>query len=326
MRLLFVGDVMLGRLVNHALAQVPPTYPWGDTLPVFAAADLRICNLECCISDRGAPWVRTPKVFHFRSDAKNVAVLQAAALDAVSLANNHVLDYGEEALADTLEILDRAGIAHTGAGRDQVEAARPALVRAGSLRVGMLAFTDNEPPWEATVDTPGIRYVPVDPADPRAQRLFADVAGLRAEVDLVVVSAHWGPNWGYRPQPHHRPFARRLIESGADVVFGHSCHVFQGIELYRGRPIIYSAGDFVDDYAVDEVERNDESFIFVVVTGEATIEGLALYPTVIREFQARLARGGEADRIAAKMRGLCAEMGTTAVWRRDQGVLEIPVP
>src|SRR5450759_4410297 len=93
LKLLLAGDVMLGRLVNEILEVELPAYPWGDTLPLFQDADVRLCNLESVISDRGTPWSATPKMFHFRSDAKNVAVLNAAHIDAVSLANNHVLDY-----------------------------------------------------------------------------------------------------------------------------------------------------------------------------------------------------------------------------------------
>lgn len=325
MRLLFVGDVMLGRLVNEVLRHAPADYPWGDTRAIFVSADLRLCNLECVISDRGTPWTVTPKVFHFRSDAKNVAVLEAAGIDAVSLANNHTLDYGVEALLDTLRLLDGAGIARAGAGADLAEASRPAIRAAAGVTVGLVAFTDNEPAWEATADRPGLFYAPIDPGDRRAQRLFAVVEEAKRTVDLLIVSAHWGPNWGYRPPAEHAPFARRLVDAGADVVFGHSGHVFRGIALYRGRPIIYCAGDFVDDYAVDEVERNDESFIFVVETDGPQPQRLVLYPTVIRAYQARLAQGAEAAAIARKMQRLCAELGTAAVWQSDQQVLELPV-
>lgn len=325
MRLLLVGDVMLGRLVNQVLRHVPAGYPWGDTLAIFAGADLRICNLECVISDRGAPWMRTPKVFHFRSDSKNVAVLKVAGIDAVALANNHTLDYEVEALLDTLGILTGAGIARAGAGADLAEASRPATCAAAGVTVGLVAFTDNEPDWEATATRPGLLYVPVDLEDPRAQRLVAVVEEAKRGVDLLVVSAHWGPNWGYCPPSAHGPFARRLVDAGADVVFGHSGHVFRGVERYHGRPIVYCAGDFVDDYAVDEVERNDESFIFVVETDGAQPRRLLLHPTVIREYQARLARGAEAQAIAHKMQRLCAEMGTTATWREPEHVLEMRV-
>lgn len=325
MKLALVGDVMLGRLVNEVLRHAPADYPWGDTLAIFGGADLRICNLECVISDRGTPWMRTPKVFHFRSDAKNIAVLKAAGIDAVALANNHALDYEVEALLDTLSILAGAGIARAGAGVDLAEASRPATCATEGVTVGLVAFTDNEPEWEATATQPGLLYVPVDLEDARAQRLFAAVEEAKSGVDLLVVSAHWGPNWGYRPPSAHGPFARRLVDAGADVIFGHSGHVFRGVELYRGRPIVYCAGDFVDDYAVDEVERNDESFIFVIEADGAQPKRLLLHPTVIREYQARLARGAEAEAIAGKMQRLCADFDTPAIWRREEHVLEMRV-
>jgi poly-gamma-glutamate capsule biosynthesis protein CapA/YwtB (metallophosphatase superfamily) len=321
MKLLVVGDVMLGRLVNQILQHEPPAYPWGDTLAVFRAADFRLCNLECVMADRGRPWSMTPKRFHFRSDAKNVAVLKAAHIDCVSLANNHTLDFEDEALLEMLPLLDEAGIGHAGAGRDWMESIRPATFLVRGRRIGVIALTDNEPQWAAEERKPGIFYVPVDMRDARATRLLELVRRSKEALDVLIVSAHWGPNWGYRPPPAHPPFARALIEAGADVIFGHSGHVFRGVECYRERPIIYCAGDFIDDYAVDEVERNNQSFIFVLELDDGRVQRLRLYPTVIRNLQARLARSGEAEDIAAKMQRLCAEWHTKAIWRDHEQCL-----
>jgi len=323
MRVLFVGDVMLGRLVNEALKAAPQDHPWGDTLSIFGESDVRLCNLECVISDRGTPWTMTPKVFHFRSDAKNIETLKIANVNAVSIENNHTLDFEYEAMSEMIKILGEAGIRHTGAGANLEEASRPALFEVKGIKIGLIAFTDNEPDWEATAQEPGIFYVPVDMKDDRAKRLFEIVRQTKKEVDLLIVSAHWGPNRGYRPHPSHIPFGHALIDHGADIVFGHSCHVFQGIEIYQGRPILYSTGDFIDDYAVDEIERNDESFIFLVETQEGQIKKLDLYPTVIRGFQARLARDREAKRIARKMEEQCAEFKTSVRWNEEKRKLEI---
>ncbi|MCZ7662402.1 MAG: CapA family protein [Thermoleophilia bacterium] len=142
---------------------------------------------------------------------------------------------------------------------------------------------------------------------------------------MLLVSAHWGPNWGYRPSPRHPPFARALIDAGADIVYGHSCHVFQGIEIYRGKPILYSTGDFVDDYAVDPKEGNDRSFIFVVDVAGHAVRGLRLYPTTIAHMQARRARGSEAEAIAVTMIELSAELGTKAQWEPEVETLHVPV-
>ena len=325
MRLAFVGDVMLGRLVNRRLRSVPPDCPWGDTLPVLAQADIRFANLECVLADGGTP--QPGKVFHFRSDVRNVAVLMAAGIDAVSLANNHVLDYGEDAFLEALPALDSSGILHAGAGPDLEAALRPAIRRVGPAAVGLIAFTDNQPDWEAGMRRPGVYYVPVDGSsrgDARISDLLALVRRTKARADLLVVSAHWGGNWGAEVPSAHRDLGRALVDAGADVVFGHSAHIFRGVELYRGRPIIYSAGDFIDDYAVDPEERNDQSFIFCLETAHGVPVRLQLYPTVITGFQARLAGQG-AQQIAARMQRLSAQLGTRSTWSDETNVLEIPV-
>src|SRR5918997_633403 len=124
-----VGDVMLGRRVNDALRTLRPEQPWGDVLPLLVSADLRIVNLECAITDHKQPWTRTPKVFHFRADPSAIEVLRAARVDVCSLANNHTLDFEERGLLDTLEHLEAASIPYAGGGRNQEEAAQPALLR-----------------------------------------------------------------------------------------------------------------------------------------------------------------------------------------------------
>jgi poly-gamma-glutamate capsule biosynthesis protein CapA/YwtB (metallophosphatase superfamily) len=118
LKLALAGDVMLGRGVNELLKRAPADYPWGDTKLLFEQSDWRACNLECVISDCGVPWWATPKAFHFRSDAKNIATLKEARIDAVSLANNHTLDFEYEAMFEMLRLLDQAGIQHAGAGVD----------------------------------------------------------------------------------------------------------------------------------------------------------------------------------------------------------------
>lgn len=323
LQLLLLGDCMFGRLVNEVLENAPPEYPWGDTLPILHSADWRLCNLECVISDRGVPWSLSPKVFHFRSAAKNIAVLEAARINAVSLANNHVLDYGYDAMFEMLGILDRAGIAHSGAGANYAQASRLATAEVSGRKIGLFAFTDNEPDWEAGADWPGVFYVPTDLKDSRAAKLLDIIRERREAVDFLIVSAHWGSNWGYSPPQEHVVFAHALIDAGADLVFGHSCHVFRGIEFYRGRPILYSAGNFVDDYAVDRIERNDQSFIYLMETEGRISRGVRLYPTLIRRCRAFHAEGVHAVGITDKMKELCKPFHTSASWNQAQQCLEI---
>lgn len=317
MELAFVGDVMLGREVNEHLRFVAAATPWDDTLPLLAPADLRIANLECALSDRGSPWMPEHKAFHFRSDSKNVAVLTAARIDAVSLANNHALDFGEDALLDTLTILERAGIACAGAGIDAAHAMQAARLRHNGLRVALLACTDNEPTWAAGPRCPGVWYVPIDAGDRRARVLLRAVERERPDADIVIVALHWGSNWGRAPEPGQAAFARALIDAGADVIYGHSPHVFRGIGIYRGRPVLYGTGDFIDDYAVSPTEPNDESFVFTLAFERAAPRRLHLYPTLIDACQAHRARGDRARDIAMKMRALCAALGVEAQWQAD---------
>ncbi|MGO9058355.1 MAG: CapA family protein [Candidatus Binataceae bacterium] len=324
--LLLVGDVMLGRMVDAVLGRSDPSYPWGDTIDILGNADWRCCNLECVISDRGEPWEPEFKAFHFRSAFKNLAVLKSAHIDAVSLANNHSLDFGYAALSQTLDGLDSSGIRHAGAGANLDAAVRLATSTVKDPKIGLLAFTDNQPEWEATKTKPGVLYSPIDMDDERAKRLFNLVEEARASVDLLLVAAHWGPNWGYRPPVEHPRFAHALIDHGADIIFGHSGHVFRGIEMYKKRVILYCAGNFIDDYAVDEVERNDESFIFLIdLNRDSTIKRLRLHPTIIGDCQARLAHGVRADRIASKMKELCDEFQVRSTWRAEETMLEVPV-
>ncbi len=175
--------------------------------------------------------------------------------------------------------------------------------------MGVVAVTDNEPEWEAGPGRPGVFYAPFDPTDPRFCRLLQLTQALAREVDLAVVSAHWGPNWGSRPLPEHRAAARLLAEAGAHVVWGHSPHVVRGVEFVGRCVVMYSCGDFVDDYAVDEVERNDWSFVFLLHWRAEGAE-VEVLPTVIRRFRAERAQGWERQALCQRMRELCEELGT----------------
>lgn len=321
MKLALVGDLMLGGLVNDHLKRVPPAYPWGDLAPLLADADVRVCSLGCALSDRGTPL--GGRTVQLRTDARNVAVLRAVAIDAVSVANDHVLDFGPEALHDMLRLLDDAGIHRAGAGPDLAEASRPAVFAAGGLRLALLAFTDNEPGRAAGEGRPGIHYVPLDADDPRARQLFDGIRRVRADADLVLVSAHWGGNRGAEALLARRHFGQVLVEVGADIVFGHSPHALRGVEVYRGRPILYSTGDFVSGCTVYPVERSAWSIAFVLQTHGAVPASLHLHPTVIRDCQARRADGPESRAIAALMQRLCGELGTVARGPDEDGSLVI---
>src|ERR687898_1031202 len=325
--LVLIGDVMLGRKVDEALNdRMRPEEPWGDVMPLLDAADLRIINLECAITDNEQPWTRTPKVFHFRAEPSAIGTLRTARIDACSLANNHTLDFEEQGLLDTLEHLDAAGIRYAGAGRNQNEAADPAIltVRVGHTnRVALLAFTDNEPPFAAGTDRPGTNYLPVSLKPDVLRRVERAVSDVREMgVDTIIFSNHLGPNMVQRPKAIFRRFARAVIDLGVDIYYGHSAHVFQGVEIYHGKPILYDTGDFIDDYAVNHELRNDWSFFFRVSVAEGGFERLDLVPVKLSYARVDLAKGGEREMILDRMERLSAEMGTVFARSEDALVLE----
>jgi poly-gamma-glutamate capsule biosynthesis protein CapA/YwtB (metallophosphatase superfamily) len=321
LRLALTGDVMLGRGVDEALRAERPEEPWGDLLPLLHDADVRVVNLECAITAGERRWSRTRKAFHFRARPSAVDVLRAARIDACSLANNHVLDFEESGLLDTIGHLDRAGIRHAGAGRDLEEASRPALVAAGGGRVALASATDNEPAFAAGPDRPGTNYLPVSLEPSVLARVGAMLsAARRIGADTVVFSNHWGPNMRERPTARFRAFARAVIDLGADVYHGHSAHLVQGVEIYRGKPILYDTGDLLDDYAVDPVLRNDRSVLFRLAMDGGRLVAMELVPVKLGFARADRAGGLEGEAILDRMERLSGELGTA--FARREGRLE----
>jgi poly-gamma-glutamate capsule biosynthesis protein CapA/YwtB (metallophosphatase superfamily) len=303
-----LGDVMLGREVARAIAEGPPERVWSDELAELCrACDALICNLECCISERGRPTDRiVDKPFFFRAPPAAVEALAAVGTTAVSLANNHALDYEEEALADTLEQLSVAGIATAGAGADIEQARRGAVIEAGGLKVGLLAMTDHPPEYAAGPDAPGVAW-----ADLRAglpDWVGTELEQLRAEADLVVAFPHWGPNMTSAPARWQKRRAQEFVAAGADLVAGHSAHVFHGVERIDGRPVLYDLGDALDDYRIDRKLRNDLGILALWSPGadpDLELVGLRL------DFcETGLARGRDADWIADRLEEACAALGT----------------
>jgi len=314
-KIALTGDVMLGRLVNQYVIQnrsVRPHALWGDVLPIMLAADCRLINLECVISEKGGEWHPTTKEFHFRAGPRALDFLRVAKIDGVTLANNHVLDYGTDALLDCLILLDQTGIKRTGAGATLEEACVPALFRLAEACVAVVALTDNEPEWEATTTQAGVNYVNYQDrglVGPYRSRMTQVLSSVRRQADFVIVSAHVGPNWGTQSRAM-QALTHDLIDMGADLYWGHSNHTPQGIKLYKGKAILYSMGDFIDDYKVDKDERNDLSFLFVLEGESNSINRLRLYPTRIEDMGVRLADQQEWEFLKRTMQAKCKAVQT----------------
>jgi len=374
MKILFTGDVMLGRLVNSVLSNEKFTYVWGDTIDIIRSSDISLINLECAISSKGKKWDKTYKVFHFRTNPEATDVLKIAGIDYVSLSNNHVLDYDVEALEETIELLDKNRILHSGAGRDLNEAMQPAIIRyrvnskkissnsnsstifknivtnnddiknnynENYIRIGVVSLTDNQPEWEATKETAGINYIPITLSSKEEKyldRLQFCIESAKKNSDIVVVSSHVGPHYRENPSSTYIKFAHKIIDLGADIYWGHSNHMPQGIEIYKNKIIMYDCGDFIDDYAVDPLHRNDLSFIFLVYfdylkdckdngskSNLLTMEKIDLIPTIIHDFKANIAMLDDADIVIDRMIKRCSRLKTKCIIDNKSKIIRIPI-
>ncbi|MFG3580632.1 CapA family protein [Micromonospora chersina] len=314
-RYVALAEAMAGRVPRPA----PPEWPWGDALRLLDAErpDVRIVNLETAVTARGE---HVPgKGIHYRMHPANVPCLTAARLDVCALGNNHVLDFGPTGLAETLDTLRAAGIRTAGAGRDAEEAWRPATVPLASGRrllvwsVGA-ASSGVFPHWAARDGRPGVAYLP-EVSSATAGALAQRIAATARPADLVVVSVHWGSNWGHEVPDEHVAFAHALVDAGVHVVHGHSSHHPRPVERYRDRLILYGCGDLIDDYegiGGQEAYRPELRLLHLPTldadTGE--LRGLRLVPVRMRRMRLQPATPAEAGWLADLLDTLGRPSGT----------------
>lgn len=245
--------VELAERVNGPVQRQPGyDWPWGSVLSTLdrVSPDVRVINLETSITAHGT--FAEGKRVHYRMGPANVPFLTSARPDVCTLANNHVLDFGYQGLSDTLRTLSKAGLGWAGAGHDLAEASRPAVVPLPSGRrvivVACASTSSGVPPeWAATSQRAGVYLLP-DLSDATARGLVDRLRLVGTPGDIVIVSIHWGSNWGYQVPDAHVRFAHLLVDAGVNIVHGHSSHHPRPIERYRSGLILYGCGDFVDDY------------------------------------------------------------------------------
>ena len=300
------GDTMLGRGVAAQLSRgVDPRHLFDPAIvELTRSADLFVLNLECCISERGTPWPDPDKPYFFRAPPVAVEALTHLGVTCVTLANNHALDFGADALLDTLEHLAAAGIGCVGAGRDLPAAREPTILEADGLRVGVIGVTDHPPEFEAGPNRPGVAFADLRRGVPS---WLVDLIGrTKAQADVVVVTPHWGPNMTPAPVAHVRRAPPVLLDAGAALVAGHSAHLFHGV----AQGVLYDMGDFIDDYAVDAGLRNDLGLLFLVEVDADGPRRVDAIPLRLEYAHTRMARGTDAEWIAARFMEGCAALGT----------------
>ncbi|ETK31658.1 CapA family protein [Microbispora sp. ATCC PTA-5024] len=317
--LALAGDTMLGRGVAELIARSadPARFFSPGVRERIDEADLFLLNLECCVSERGRKWDAPGKPFHFRAPPAAARLLGGLGVGCVTLANNHALDYGPEALLDTRDHLGRAGIRCVGAGADETEARRAELIPVGGLCVGVLGVADHPADFAASPTRPGVAYADLMAGVP--DWLVEAVRDLREHVDIVIVTPHWGPNMAQEPRPYIRSAARVLTEAGATLVAGHSAHVFHGVEP----PVLYDLGDFIDDYIVDDDLRNDLGLLFLVGLDDTGPLLLRAVPTKLEYGRTRLARDDEWHWISDRFTRACGELGGAVQEQEGELVIEL---
>jgi poly-gamma-glutamate capsule biosynthesis protein CapA/YwtB (metallophosphatase superfamily) len=324
-RLFLCGDVMTGRGIDQVLRQpcdpalhesyaqsavdyvqlaetangpiprrVHPSYIWGVALEELnrMKPDTRVINLETSIT-RSEDYV--PKGINYRMSPENADCLKAAAIDCCVLGNNHVLDWGGGGLLDTLATLEHLQIKTAGAGRDLAQASAPAVLDISGIgRVLMFSFasvTSGVPRnWAARAAMPGVNLL-TQVSEASALRLADEIARMRSSGDLIIVSVHWGPNWGYEIPEEQRSFAHTLIDKAdVSIIHGHSSHHLKAMEVYRNRLILYGCGDFLNDYegiSGYEEYRDDLTLMYFADLDLENRElcNLEIIPLQIRNFQ-----------------------------------------
>ncbi len=365
MTLFLCGDVMLGRGVDQILPRpgdpelreghvsdarsyvrlaervsgpiphpVSFAWPWGDALEVLdqAAPDVRVVNLETSVtrSSDFAPG----KGIHYRMNPGNVASLATVRPDACALANNHVLDLGRAGLAETLETLAAAGLRAVGAGRDATEASQPAVipVPAGGRAVVFscgVASSGIPANWAATATRPGVDLLP-SLSDTAADEVIARVRAVKREGDVVVVSIHWGSNWGYDVGDDQVRFARRLIDGGVDIVHGHSSHHPRPVEVYRGKLVLYGCGDCINDYegiSGYEEFRDDLRVLYIasVACDTGALGALRMVPMQASQMRLHRASSEDGEWLRSVIESVSQRFGCT-VSREPGGALILRPP
>jgi len=311
LHLMLCGDVMLGRMVGDQIRSNGADYPLGEIAPLLRSADLTIVNLECAITSSRQHWSGAPKAFYFGAPPEAVQALLAAGVDGISLANNHILDFDTAGLRQTLQLLRQYGIGYAGAGANSDEAFAPVFFERNGITFGMVAFCDHQMDFAAGPHHPGIAYLDLDDEAATLEKFRSGLEQImQKNVDWPILSLHWGTNWAQRPPRHFVRLAHAAIDMGYRILFGHSAHVFQGVEIYRGCPILYATGDAVDDYYVDPESRNDHQLLFELELTRSALRRVCLHPVFIEDCRTRPASGGQFEFIAARATELCAEMGS----------------
>ncbi len=310
LRFVAVGDIMLGRGVEYWINK-KGTYEMAfeKVKANLDVGDVVFGNLENPLTSSEKGLDKNRKIV-LKAKPEALTALTSAGFNLVSLSNNHILDYYEKGLFDTMELLDQNGIVHAGGGKNLDEARKLAIIEKNGLKIGLLAYTDM-----AEITFAGNPYLSFAAGPeksgvaPRKYELIKeDIEKARGQVDLLAISLHWGIEESFRITPEQVEFAHNLIDDGADLILGHHPHQFQGIEIYKGKPILYSMGNIMFDQNEHE---NMESFIVDMKYKGTELTALSAIPVrILEKSHAAIQIGTDASAILKRQASLSAELGS----------------
>lgn len=309
--LVFGGDVTLSDAFADLVGQ---NYDWAFAeLEEYRQADVAMINLEGTLTRATDP---LPKQFNFRADPESIAILKHGGVDIVSLGNNHAMDYKEPGLMETMNILDQAGIHHVGAGRDITEARRPDILEVKGQRIAYLGYYDSD------LHSAGEGVAGTNPSG--NERIAEDIRAIRNQVDWIVVNYHWGEELAERPTHWQTDLARFTIDQGADLVVGHHPHVLQGMEVYKGRPIAYSLGNFI----FGGNSRSDYDTAVLRVSLRNRQMKVELLPVEVRQYQPKVVTGDRGleilRQVEARSEMFDQPMGSTMILNTRESIIPTP--
>lgn len=309
-----VGDLMLGGRTEPFLNEFGPDYPFRNVQPVLRKADITIGNLESPISIRGKAVEN--KKFTLRAGPIAARALKTAGMRVVALANNHAMDFGPIALQDTLTSLTEHEILFTGAGMNLEDARAPAIVKVRGKTLAFLSYSLTFPlEFFASVNRPGT-------APGYDDFVKADIEKIRPNADLVIVSFHWGAELMLSAKDYQVELGRKAIDWGADLVLGHHPHVLQDIELYKGKLIVYSLGNFVFG---SESNRTNWSMILLLTFRGNSLAHAEAVPIDVNnyrvKYQPRILQGKAAKDVLDGINAVSARFNTALEIAGDTGKL-----
>lgn len=277
--LLFVGDIMLDRGVEFYIRKYDDwRWPFLNVKDVFEEADLVFGNLESVVSDKGE---KQGSIYSFRADPKTMEGLVFSGIDVVSVANNHSMDYGVEAFVDSLRRLKETGIDYVGGGVTREEAETVVIKTVKGIKIGMVAYTaKGSPLWQAGENSPGIAWMD----STRLAQLKKDIEVAKANVDILVVSFHFGEEYQKEPSAAQQLLSRAAIDAGADLIIGHHPHVVQPIEQYKNGWIAYGLGNFIFDQGFSK-ETMEGLALKVEINEKDITRVIPLKVNISKEFQ-----------------------------------------